>query len=323
MTHLPDSVLIPPATAASAAVAVFTERVSLLRYVKMHGAGNSFVISENLRGDLDDVDLCNLARRMCSPKTGPGADGLIIVAPGPEDADFGMLFFNSDGSLGEMCGNGARCIARYGVEHGLSQDPEHIRFQATAGRLTARRITGERYEVRLNNPSIVDLNRLAEVDGGKVPCAYVELGSPGIPHAVTEVSPDALAPVFAAYSDFARGKTGVPELPLSLRERGRQLRFSPAFPKGANVTFFTQTGEAQVRAITFERGVEDFTLACGTGCGATAVSLMLRGQIPGDTLEILMPGGVLTVRMHKTGGAVSEILLTGPTAVVEEGEFTV
>ena len=222
-----------------------------------------------------------------------------------------------------MCGNGARCIARYGVEHGLSPDPENIRFQATAGRITGRRITEERCEVRLNNPSIVDLNRAAEADGGEVPCAYVELGSPGIPHAVTEVEPDVLAPAFAAYSAFAQGETGVPQLPLSLRERGRQLRYSPVFPKGANVTFFTRTGDAQVRAITFERGVEDFTLACGTGCGATAVSLLLRGQIPGDTLEIQMPGGVLTVRVRRSGDAVREILLIGPTAVVEEGKFTV
>ena len=222
-----------------------------------------------------------------------------------------------------MCGNGARCIARYGVEHGLSPDPENIRFQATAGRITGRRITEERYEVRLNNPSIVDLNRVAEADGGEVPCAYVELGSPGIPHAVTEVEADVLAPAFAAYSAFAQGETGVPQLPLSLRERGRQLRYSPVFPKGANVTFFTRTGDAQVRAITFERGVEDFTLACGTGCGATAVSLLLRGQIPGDTLEIQMPGGVLTVRVRRSGDAVREILLIGPTAVVEEGKFTV
>ena len=294
-----------------------------MHYLKMHGAGNSFVITEKLHGELNGVDLCDLARRLCSPETGPGADGMIIVTQGSEDADFSMLFFNSDGSLGEMCGNGARCAARYGVEHGLSKDPEHIRFLATAGRITGRRITEEQYEVRLNNPSIVDLNRIAETDGRKVPCAYVELGSPGIPHAVTEVAPDVLEPAFAAYSAYARGETRVLELPLSLRERGRQLRYSPAFPKGANITFFTQTGEAKVRAVTFERGVEDFTLACGTGCGATAVSLMLRGRIPGSTLEIQMPGGVLTVRVRKDGDTVREILLTGPTAIVEEGEFTV
>ena len=289
----------------------------------MHGAGNSFVIVENLHGELNDTDLNALARRLCSPVTGPGADGMIVVAPGPEDADFSMLFYNSDGTLGEMCGNGARCVARYGVEHGLSPDPEHIRFLATAGSIAARRITEEQYEVKLNNPSIVELECAAEADGKKVNCAYVELGDPGIPHAVTEVSAGELDKAFKTYSAYAHGETGVPQQPLPLRERGRQLRYSPAFPKGANVTFFTRTGEMQVKAITFERGVEDFTLACGTGCGATAVSLMLRGQLRGDTLEIIMPGGVLTVMIRQDENGISDVFLTGPTAVVESGEFSV
>ena len=292
-----------------------------MNYLKMHGAGNSFVIVENLHGELLGADLNALARRLCSPETGPSADGMIVVAPGPEDADFSMLFYNSDGTLGEMCGNGARCVARYGVEHGLSPDPEHIRFRATAGPISARRITEEQYEVKLNNPSVVDLDRIAEADGQKVSCAYVELGDPGIPHAVAKVTAEELDEAFEDYSAYARGETGVPQQPLALRERGRQLRSSPAFPKGANVTFFTRTGDTQVRAITFERGVEDFTLACGTGCGATAVSLMLRGKIQGDTLQIQMPGGTLSVRVKLEGDTVRGILLTGPTAVVGEGTF--
>ena len=286
-----------------------------MRYMKMHGAGNSFVILENLHDELTSTDLSALARRLCSPETGPGADGMIVVTPGHEGADFSMLFYNSDGSLGEMCGNGARCIARYGVEHGLSPDPEHIRFLATAGLISGRRITEEQYEIRLNNPSVIDLARRAEAEGESVSCAYVELGDPGIPHAVTEAGPGDLEDAFRAVSD--------PELSCPLRERGRQLRRSPAFPKGANVTFFAPTGENSVRAITFERGVEDFTLACGTGCGATAVSLMLRGRIPGDTLAIHMPGGTLSVRVNRTGDTIHDIFLTGPTAIVEEGEVSV
>ena len=293
-----------------------------MNYLKMHGAGNSFAIVENLHGELLGMDLNALARRLCSPEIGPGADGMIVVAPGPEGADFSMLFYNSDGTLGEMCGNGARCVARYGVEHDLSPDPEHIRFLATAGPIAARRITEEQYEVKLNNPSVVDLNRIAEADGQKVSCSYVELGNPGIPHAVTEVSARELDEAFKTYSAYAHGETSMPTDYLPLRERGRQLRYSPAFPKGANVTFFTRTGEMQVKAITFERGVEDFTMACGTGCGATALSLMLRGQIPGDTLEIHMPGGTLSVRVTRDGDTVREILLTGPTAVMEEGDYS-
>lgn len=264
----------------------------------MHGAGNSFLITENLREEWKGEDLSDLALRICSPRSGPGADGMIVILPGSEDADFTMLFYNSDGSLGEMCGNGARCVARYGVEHGLSPDPEHIRFRATAGLIQARRISREQYQVRLPDPSVLDLRREAE---GTV-CSYVELGKPGLPHAVVEVEPEAFRDLDA------------------LRQRGRTLRHSAAFPKGANVTFAFPMGENSVRAITFERGVEDFTLACGTGCGATAASLCLLGRIPGDRVEIQMPGGHLSVTLRREGDTARDLLLTGPTAVV--GEYT-
>lgn len=268
--------------------------------VKMHGAGNSFILTENLHGELQGEDLSGLALRLCNPKTGPGADGMIVVVPAGEEADFGMLFYNSDGSLGEMCGNGARCIARYGVEHGLAPDPANIRVLATAGLVTARRITGELYEVRLNDPSVVDLHRPAEAFGTVYDCAYVELGQPGIPHAVVETPA-------ADFDDCD-----------ALRERGRALRRSPAFPKGANVSFVCRTGGERVRAITFERGVEDFTLACGTGCGSIAASLALRGVLSGDSVKIDMPGGTLSVRFRREGGRVCDLLLTGPTAVIGE-----
>ena len=271
-----------------------------MRYTKMHGAGNSFLLTENLRGQLQGEDLSALALRLCDPKSGPGADGLIVLVPAAE-ADFGMLFYNSDGSPGEMCGNGARCLARYGVEHGLVKNARDIRILAPAGLVTGQRVSGELYRVRLNDPSAVDLHREAEGED----CAYLELGNPGIPHAVVEVGAEAFAD------------------PDALRERGRALRHSPAFPRGANVTFACLTGENRIRALTFERGVEDFTLACGTGCGAAASALILRGRIPGDTVEIDMPGGRLSVRLTRTGDTVRDIRLTGPTAVVETGEFTV
>ncbi len=275
-----------------------------MRYTKMHGAGNSFVILENLRGELEGEDLRVLALRLCSAESGPGADGMIVLIPDGEGADFGMLFYNADGSLGEMCGNGARCVARYGVEHGLSPDAGAIRFRATAGLISARRLSETEYQVRLNDPSVVDLHRQAPGDGETVDCAYVELGDPGIPHAVVSAVP-------ADFEDLD-----------ALRRRGQALRCSPAFPKGANVTFAYVTGPNSVRAITFERGVEDFTLACGTGSGATALSLLLSGRLSGDSADIQMPGGLLRVTLRREGDRVQDILLSGPTALVEEGSFS-
>ena len=273
-----------------------------MHYAKMHGAGNSFILIEDLRGELRGEDLSVLALRLCDKKSGPGADGMIVVRCA-EDADLGMLFYNSDGSTGEMCGNGARCLARYGLEHGLVRDAQDIRILAPAGEVRARRITEELYELRLNDPSVIELCRSAETETGEERCAYVELGDPGIPHAVVEV-PE------SAFSD-----------PDALRERGRALRRSPSFPRGANVSFACPVGEGRVRAITFERGVEDFTLACGTGCGAIAVSFLLSGRAAGERLTVEMPGGVLSVSLRRTQSGARDILLTGPTAVVEEGEI--
>ena len=275
-----------------------------MRYTKMHGAGNSFLITENLRGELQGEDLSILALRLCSKESGPGADGFIVLEPA-SDADFAMLFYNADGSLGEMCGNGARCVARYGWEHGLAKDPDAIRIRATAGLVTGRRISETQYEVRLNDPSVIELHRPVPLGGETADCAYVELGRPGIPHAVEEVP-------ISAFHDWD-----------ALRERGRALRHSPVFPRGANVTFACLIGERTVRAVTFERGVEDFTLACGTGCGATAASLILRGRIPGESAAIRMPGGELSVRLTREGERVHDIFLTGPTALVEEGEYDI
>ena len=275
-----------------------------MRYTKMHGAGNSFLLTESLHGELAGEDLGVLARRLCSEETGPGADGMIVLVPAA-DADLGMLFFNSDGSRGEMCGNGARCLVRYAVEHSLARDPALVRICTAAGPVTGCRISEELYEIRLNDPSVIDLHRSVQADGVVFDCAYTELGEPGIPHAVVEVP-------LSALGDSAR-----------LREIGRIIRRSSVFPRGANVSFAAVTGPDRVQAVTYERGVEDLTLACGTGCGAIAVCLILRGRLPGPAVAIDMPGGHLSVSLCHNGVSAWDLFLTGPTTVVEEGTFTV
>ena len=105
-----------------------------MRFTKMNGAGNDFIIVENLRGELDEQKLSKLARTLCDRRMSIGADGLMAVVPAKGTADYGMLFFNCDGSLGEMCGNGARCICRYGYENGLAGDVQRV--ETTAGLVT-------------------------------------------------------------------------------------------------------------------------------------------------------------------------------------------
>ena len=270
-----------------------------MKYTKMHGAGNSFVIVDDMKNSLSEAARSSLAVELCAFEH---TDGMIVIIPSDE-ADFGMYFINSDGSLGEMCGNGARCLSRYAVEHGLAPDPEHIRFRATAGIITGRRITDQTYEVRLNDPAVIDLHRPVPCLGEVWDCSYIELGNPGIPVVTVEI----------------------PEERFACRDElftlGRKLRYSPSFPRGANITFVCVTGEHSARALTYERGVEDFTLACGTGSSAAAATLILRGRIAGNSAEVSVPGGLLGVRMTVEKDWVRDIFLTGPTAVLGEGKF--
>ncbi len=267
-----------------------------MKFTKMHGAGNDFVIINTLTEAVELSAVPDLARTLCSRRTGIGADGLMLVAGAQGDADYRLLFFNSDGSLGEMCGNGARCIARYGYEHGLAGDTQRI--ETTAGLVTGERIDKTLYRIRLNDPSVIDLHREAEGCG----CAYIELGDPGIPHAVL------------IKDDWDT----VPE--DELRALGKALRYSPAFPKGANVSFVRLTDKDEIKAVTYERGVEDFTLACGTGCGSITAALTLMGLVSGEDVRISMPGGELCVTLTQDGCSVHDVYLTGPTCVVFEGE---
>ena len=250
----------------------------------MSGAGNDFMVID-ARGLTLDFE--KMAKELCALS---GADGFMAVDYS-EKADFKLHFYNSDGSRGEMCGNGSRCICRFAYDHGIAG--ETMVVETDAGLVPGKRLSESQYLVKLNNPGIVDLNRKGDI-------AYVELGTPGVPHAVAEI------PGLA----WDRAE--------ELRQLGKSLRYDPAFPKGANVNFFTWTGDGQVRVMTYERGVEDYTLACGTGCGSTAVTLWLRGQLPGGKLVAENKGGILTLNVEGENGVVSALYLEGPTEILKE-----
>ena len=273
-----------------------------MRFWKMNGAGNDFLILNNLEERLPPEALPRIARTLCQRHMSIGADGLMAVEAADQGGDFKMLFFNSDGSVGEMCGNGARCICRYGFENGLAREVQAV--ETTAGMVFGQRIDERLYRIRLNDPAVIRLDCPVEVDGVRYACSYVELGSPGLPHAVVP------------YHNLQNA--GEEEL----RELGRKIRWSPVFPKGANVNFYELTGEDRVFERTFERGVEDFTYACGTGTGAVAAVLTLQGKVSGHQVRADMTGGTLFVDAERTYSHITELYLTGPTNVVCKGEVT-
>ena len=272
-----------------------------MRFWKMNGAGNDFIILNNIQEGLPAEAFPILARTLCAPHRSLGADGFMVVQPAQGEGDFRMGFYNSDGSVGEMCGNGARCICRYGYETGLAGETQRV--ETTAGLVTGRRISRREYQVRLNDPTTISLQEELKAEGKTWPCAYVELGNPGLPHAVVP------------YPGLAGAD------PQALFRLGRALRNHPRFPKGANVNFYEITGPDQVLEKTYERGVEDFTLACGTGTGSVVTVLTLLGQVSGRGVKVTMAGGVLTVDVERAGDRVTGLYLTGPTNLVAKGEI--
>jgi len=249
----------------------------------MNGAGNDFMVIDARDQQLD---FSSLALKLCALT---GADGF-MATDRSEIADLKLHFYNSDGSRGEMCGNGARCICRFAYENGLAGSTMTV--ETDAGNVHGWRLSENQYRVKLNNPGIVDLQR-------KPDCAYIELGNPGVPHAVMEVP----------------GLTW--EQKAELRPMAKALRHDPAFPKGANANLYTWLDDTTIRILTFERGVEDYTLACGTGSASTAVTLWLREKFPGGKLTVKNPGGDLTVTVSGKNGVVSALYLEGPTEVVK------
>lgn len=249
----------------------------------MSGAGNDFMVID-ARGLT--LDFKKMAKELC---TLSGADGFMAVDYS-QRADFKLHFYNSDGTRGEMCGNGSRCICRFAYDKGIAG--ETMVVEADAGLVPGKRLSENQYRVKLNNPTTVDLHRTPDA-------AYVELGNPGLPHAVKEL----------------------PKLTWShkeeLRPLAETLRHHPSFPKGANVNFYTWLGEGKVRILTFERGVEDYTLACGTGCGSTATVLWTEGKLPGGKLTLENNGGTLEVTVSGQNGQVDSLILEGPAEVLQ------
>ena len=147
-----------------------------MHFTKMNGAGNDFILLDAIAAPFDEAAAPALARALCDRRRSIGADGLMLVTRAEGDADYRMRFYNSDGSLGEMCGNGARCICRYGFEHGYAGSVQRV--ETTAGLVTGWRIADDQYRIRLNTPAALELQKPLDVDGRTYRCSYVELGAP-------------------------------------------------------------------------------------------------------------------------------------------------
>lgn len=178
------------------------------------------------------------------------------------------------------------------------------RVETTAGIVTGERIDKRLYRVRLNDPCNLRLDEPVEIDGKTYICSYIELGNPGIPHCVVPIS---------NLKDYPEAQ---------LFELGRKLRYYKGYPKGANVNFCEIIGKDHIFERTYERGVEDFTYACGTGTGSVVTVLTLKGKVSGKNVKVDMTGGTLFIDVEREEDKIKNLYLTGPTNIVAKGEVT-
>ena len=263
-------------------------------FYKLQGAGNDFILIDNQELNFASEQVTKFAARVCTRRVSVGADTLIAVEAARGSGDVYARFFNADGSEAEMCGNGARCVARWAFETGIAK--EKMIIETIAGDVPAERLDKRTYRVQLNSPTVFEADKLLQVDGKEVTVDYVELGNPGIPHLVVHV-PDLAMTELETILDFAR-----------------KLRIHPAFEKGANVNFYDILSDQTVVERTYERGVEDFTLACGTGTGSTAYALTKKGLVKSDPVVIEVLGGQLQVNVVE-----NDLYLIGDTNMVVKG----
>ena len=265
-----------------------------IEFAKYTGAGNDFILIDNRSGFFPAEDE-ELIREMCARRTSIGADGLILLENSSE-ADIKMRYFNSDGGEAEMCGNGARCLIAFALQKGL---PSTRITMETMERVLTAHADGEEISLEMGEATDTELNIDIDIEGETYTVHYVNTG---VPHAVL----------------FVDDVNEVDVVGL-----GKKIRFHKRFqPKGANANFVQVTGENSVSARVYERGVEDETLASGTGCTACAViSSLVKGLKP-PIRVLTRSGATLTINFRRKGDEISELTMTGPTRLVYEGLYS-
>jgi diaminopimelate epimerase len=268
-----------------------------LEFVKMSGAGNDFILLDDREGAIR-LDREQVAR-LCHRQFGIGADGLILLVPSATGkADWAWRFFNSDGSDAEMCGNGARCFARY-VQRVTGWSRPGLTFETAAGVIRAT-LEGEQVTIGLTEPTGMRLGERVPVAAGALEVHSVNTG---VPHAV----------VFVPDADQAM-----------VQQQGAELRYHEHFkPRGTNVNFAQVLGPGRIRVRTYERGVEGETLACGTGVTASA---LVASRVHGfqSPVRVQVQGGdLLEVSFDREGEAFKDVRLKGPATFVFEGRITI
>ncbi|MGH7197890.1 MAG: diaminopimelate epimerase [Candidatus Omnitrophota bacterium] len=262
-----------------------------LNFTKMAGAGNDFILADNRSGILKG-SLGRFARRLCDRKRSVGADGLILVERSKK-ADVRMRILNSDGSEAEMCGNGIRCLAKFAADKGITG--KRLSVETLAGTILAE-VRGKVVKARMVDPKGLRVNFKIAVGGRKESLSFVNTG---VPHAVKLIPSVESCPV---------------------KPLGRSIRTHRHFaPRGTNVDFIAVRSSNAIDIRTYERGVEDETLACGTGSVAGALIASRLKGLRSPVSVHTRGGDVLKIYFSKNGSSFSDVYLEGQVETNFEG----
>ncbi|MHB1016185.1 MAG: diaminopimelate epimerase [Desulfurivibrionaceae bacterium] len=265
-----------------------------IAFTKMSGTGNDFIFIDHRTPFLTREEMPAFARAVCERRVSVGADGLIFIEKS-ESADFRWQFLNADGSWAEMCGNGARCAARFAHDRGIA--PARMRFETVAGLIEAE-VTGQSVKLKMTAPTGLHLEEKIAINGQE---QVVHSLNTGVPHAVLFMDNIHQAPV---------------------QEWGRAIRFHEHFqPAGTNVNFVQQQGDNGLIVRTYERGVEGETLACGTGAVASAIIAGLLGKVRPPVTVTTSGGEELIIHYALAGQEISGVYLEGPAHFIYEGQL--
>jgi diaminopimelate epimerase len=268
--------------------------MSTLKFYKMSGAGNDFVVLDNRQGQVRG-DLSAFSAAVADRKRGVGADGVLLVEPS-DRKNFRMRYFNADGSEADMCGNGGRCIARFANLMGAA--PTAMEFENLAGDFKATVLADGQVDLQMTQPHSMRLDMKLAIEGAELTGHFLNTG---VPHVVVPVDDIEAVDVVGW---------------------GRQLRHHSAFgPKGTNANFVQVTGPSSVKVRTYERGVEDETLACGTGSVAAAILMARLGRVKSPVAVTTRGGDVLSIAFRLDGDSASEVFLKGGAEVTFQGDL--
>lgn len=265
-----------------------------IEFYKMSGSGNDFIVIDNRQNNIDKNGISDFIAKVCRRKMAVGADGFILIEKS-EKADFRWRFFNSDGSIAEMCGNGARCVARFAYLNDIAGP--NMSFETLAGIVEAH-VIGDRVKVKMTDPTEFKTEETIDLKNGPIAISSINTG---VPHVVI---------VKKRIED------------VDIVEMGREIRFHERFsPAGTNVNFVCHIEDNTIAIRTYERGVEDETLACGTGSAAGAIVMAHKMKIGSPINVQTQSGGYLSIFYSEKEGRYYDIYLEGDARIIYRAQL--